>query len=110
MLGRIANEFFEAFSSRLFFFRARDPPDRRLSIGGRLSLKELPPGAVGPEASHLIREQLGRGPLLVRVDPGFSRAARPEGWTRPSFDSSWIRFWFAALQMLPGLRGENRIA
>ena len=42
-------------------------------------MKELPTGAVGPEASLLIRLQLGSGPLLVRVDSGFSWAASLEG-------------------------------
>jgi len=80
-----------------------------------LSVKELPTGAVGPEASLLIRLQLGSGPLLVRVDSGFSWAASLEGGEACGLHETLFRelldpFLVSGAPDAPWLRGENRIA
>ena len=57
-VGGILDETFEASKSRLLFLRTDDPPGSRLSIPGRLILKESPGFLIGLQVLEVARRKL----------------------------------------------------
>ena len=112
---RVLEQLQEPSLARLLALRARHPVRDGAAIRRRLRLPEDPGRRIRLEAPLLVVAEARRSPARTSRSPSAPRTAlrtpsvRPARM-RPSSISSWARFVFTALQMLPLRRGVKRWA